>query len=208
MKSSRLGILSSVFASVCCVGPLVAVMLGVGGVGLAAFFGKYHWVWLAIAAAMLSAGWMRYRKESKTACETGCDLSTPRKTRGVLLGASVVLAVFLALNVWTHLVRAGSDTTQAQPAGGRILDIPVGFGTWPSMAGEVAVIGVDGMVCFTCEVALKTQLQKLAGILSVDANSKDGRVTVRFDPATVDRPRIEEAINATGYQVSHREATP
>ncbi|OGH56459.1 MAG: hypothetical protein A3G34_12360 [Candidatus Lindowbacteria bacterium RIFCSPLOWO2_12_FULL_62_27] len=190
MKSSRLGILSSVFASVCCVGPLVAVMLGLGGVGLAAFFGKYHWVWLAIAAVMLTAGWMRHRKESKTACETGCDLSTPRKTRGVLMGASAVLAFFLVLNVWTHHMRAGSGATQTQPA------------------GEVAVIGVDGMVCFTCEVALKTQLQKLPGVLYVDANSKAGRVTVRFDPARVGRPRIEEAINATGYQVSQLEARP
>lgn len=189
MKSSKWGVLASFFASLCCVGPLVAVSLGLGGVGLAAFFGKYHWFWMALAAAMLTAGWIRYRRESKHACADGCDLAGGRRTRNVLLTASIVLAFFAAVNAKTYIARSatpGADSTAA---------------------GETAVIQVEGMVCYTCEIALKSAVKSLPGILAVDANANEKRATVRFDPKLTTRPEIEAKINETGYRVTSESVT-
>lgn len=183
MKSEKLGIVSSVVASICCVGPLVAVSLGIGGVGLAAFFGKYHVVWLIAAAVLLSAGWLRYRVEAKTACTTGCDLAGGKRTRNVLLAATVIFASFLGMNVWTHWVRSSSAHSVAPK-------------------GQTAVIPVEGMVCFTCELALESNLKKLDGVLSVDASSTAKTVRVEFDPAATNLNEIKNKIIETGYKVS------
>lgn len=42
MTPDRLGILSALFASVCCLGPVLLVVLGLGSLGLGAFLGRYH----------------------------------------------------------------------------------------------------------------------------------------------------------------------
>lgn len=189
MKSSKLGVLASFFASLCCVGPLVAVSLGLGGVGLAAFFGKYHWFWIALAAAMLTAGWIRYRRESRTACTDGCDLAGGRRTRNILLAASVVLAFFVVLNVKTYVARSSQPSVS-------------------TAAGETAVIPVEGMVCYTCEIALKSAVSGLPGVLAVDANANEGRVTVRFDPKLTSQSAIKAKISETGYRVTSSAARP
>ena len=46
------GILSMVLASTCCVLPVALAVAGLGGLGLGAFFGEYHWYFLASASAL------------------------------------------------------------------------------------------------------------------------------------------------------------
>lgn len=43
MKSGKLGIVSALLASACCVLPAIALLLGVSTFAFGTFVGKYHW---------------------------------------------------------------------------------------------------------------------------------------------------------------------
>lgn len=60
---------------------------------------------------------------------------------------------------------------------------------------------VTGMKCGGCEANVTGQLQKLEGVISVTASSKENSVIVEYDPDLVGIDRLTLEINQTGYQV-------
>lgn len=185
MRAKGLGILSAVTASVCCLGPLLLIVLGLGGLGLGAILGKYHWYFILGAALFLGLAWRSYFKE-KRSCETAhCQMEGRRLTRNVLSLASAVVLTFAGLNLYTftkgnleeNLVKSGVQVS----------------------------IPVEGMSCFTCEIAVQSAVKKLPGINQVKASVKDRMALVAYDPAKVSLDRIIEAINQTGYKAKKPE---
>lgn len=65
-----------------------------------------------------------------------------------------------------------------------------------------ATITVKGMSCASCEVAVRTSLMRLEGVLRVEPDHRSDRVAVRFDPARVSEEQIKERIQASGYDVT------
>jgi mercuric ion transport protein len=103
MKPQRLGILSSVVASVCCLGPPLLILLGLGSLGVGAFLGKYHWYFILGGGVLLTVAWISYFKE-KRRCQTHqCQMARQGTTRGILVAATLIVAVFAGLNAYTYL---------------------------------------------------------------------------------------------------------
>lgn len=46
MKAKKLGIFSAILASICCLGPLILVLIGLGSLGIGAVISRYHWWFL------------------------------------------------------------------------------------------------------------------------------------------------------------------
>jgi copper chaperone CopZ len=61
---------------------------------------------------------------------------------------------------------------------------------------------VEGMTCTGCENHVKSEVNKLDGILSVKASYKEGITIVKYDRTKVSEEQIINAINSTGYKVS------
>jgi mercuric ion transport protein len=92
-------VVSGLLASVCCIGPLLLAVLGIGGAGLLARFEVYRPIFTAATLALLGAGfWLAYRKPKLVeggAC--GCeDPKANRLGRALLWIATVVAIVFWA----------------------------------------------------------------------------------------------------------------
>ncbi len=62
-------------------------------------------------------------------------------------------------------------------------------------------LAVEGMSCSTCERRIEKAVRALGGVSGVRASSSLGEVKVTCDAERVDRPAIEAAIQAAGYQV-------
>ena len=92
-------VVSGFLASVCCIGPLVLAMLGIGGAGLLARFEVYRPIFTAATLALLGAGfWLAYRKP-KLVEGDGCGCEYPKASRvgrALLWGATVVAIIFWA----------------------------------------------------------------------------------------------------------------
>lgn len=61
-------------------------------------------------------------------------------------------------------------------------------------------IPVKGMHCDGCERTLSRALMRLDGVLDAKADHQAERVTVHYDPATVDEQRLREQVELVGYE--------
>jgi len=186
MKADRIGIFSAMLASVCCLGPVLLVLLGLGSLGFGALIGRYHWWFIGAAIALLAYAWRSYLKEARQCKTASCEMARGRTTRTVLLLASVVVAVFVGLNLYTY----ASQTPQTSS-----------LGTVPR-PGQLAsvVIPVEGMTCFTCELTVESSLKRLPGVQEADAKVTEEAAYVRYDPSRVSLDALIAAINKTGYK--------
>ena len=180
MKAKNLGIFSALTASVCCLGPLLLIAIGLGGLGLGAVIGRYHWYFIAAAAVLLFIAWRGYFREKKDCESNQCEMEGKKMTRNVLVLASAVVLTFAGLNLYTY---AGGSPTEIT-----------------SNKGVQVTIPVEGMTCFTCEFAVQSAVKKLPGISQIKASAKNGNATISYDPTKVSLDEIVKAINETGYK--------
>jgi len=101
------GVLAAVGSALCCVGPLVAVVLGVSGAGFASTFEPLRPFFLAGGAASLVWGWVTLRREERLACEPGRPCASPaarRRMRRWLVVATIVAVVLATFPTWSKYV--------------------------------------------------------------------------------------------------------
>jgi copper chaperone len=65
----------------------------------------------------------------------------------------------------------------------------------------MAQITVTGLSCQHCVAAVKSALEKRAGVLGINFQLADGRAVVSFDPGKVSRQEISALVEEIGYQV-------
>lgn len=66
---------------------------------------------------------------------------------------------------------------------------------------ETLSLNVTGMKCGGCEANVKTAVQKLDGIVSVQASAKENKVDVEFETGKTDESAIKQAITSAGFNV-------
>ncbi|MHB0975125.1 MAG: mercuric transporter MerT family protein [Thiobacillus sp.] len=92
------GVIGTLLASVCCLGPLVLVLLGVGGAwvsGLGALYPFKPYLLAATAAFLAWSGTMLYRP--KKACAIGSLCANPRLMRAQRIAFWAVVASVTAV---------------------------------------------------------------------------------------------------------------
>ncbi len=90
---------SAVAASICCFGPLVLAVLGLGGGALLLEFEPYRPYFLVATALFLGAAfYLTYRRPAPEECEPGsaCARSTNRKGQKIALWIVTVIVVLAA----------------------------------------------------------------------------------------------------------------
>jgi mercuric ion transport protein len=109
-KTGRLpligGVLAALAASLCCVGPLVLVMLGVGGawVGNLAVLEPFRPYFLGAALVALFFAWKKiYRAPSAAACTPGSLCAHPQTNRVYKLLFWIVAALVALAVVFPYL---------------------------------------------------------------------------------------------------------
>ena len=98
--------IAGVFASACCIGPLVLVSIGLGGAaaGIVATFEPLRPVFIAIAlAALVFAGWKTYRRPVGV-CEPGAACAVPQTNRIYKTVFWVVAAIVLLLLTFPYYI--------------------------------------------------------------------------------------------------------
>lgn len=187
MKASKLGILSALIASACCVGPLLLILLGLGSLGIGAAIGKYHWYFILAAFALIGFAWRSYLKEKKTCNLKGCQMENKRITLIILILSTFIVVIFVGLNFYTYAIQKDYMEEKAE---GELIET------------KMVIIPVDGMTCFACEVAVSTALKKVDGVVSAVASAKKKIVSVRYNPNKTNITQLIAKINESGYRAS------
>lgn len=179
----------AVIASICCVGPLMLLALGITGawIGNLTAFAPYRPIIVIITLAFLgSAFYGVYRRPKTRSCpvERPCAGSGAKRRYKTILW--VVTALILGLLIFPYLVPYVFAANQTER----------------DVQTEQVVLEVKNMTCVSCTVAVKKSLTRLNGIKEAKVTLEPPEALVIFDPAKI---VVEDLIKATtnaGYPSS------
>lgn len=98
---------AAVGSALCCVGPLVAVAVGVSGAGLAATFVPLRPYFMGATVLALGLGFVAAYREDRKACEPGTLCASPQARRRMkrwLWIATAVAIPFATFPWWSQFV--------------------------------------------------------------------------------------------------------
>jgi copper ion binding protein len=186
------GVLSAIAASLCCITPVLAFISGASGMA-----STFSWMEPArpylIGITVLVLGFAWYQKlKPRTAEEIQCVCEENEKpsfwqTKKFLGIVTVFSALMLAFPHYAPIFYPSNDKKEVL-----IVD-----------ASDIQLVTFDvkGMTCNACASHVENDVNKLSGILKVEASYKEAVAKVKFDQSKVSLSQIEAAINGTGYEV-------
>jgi mercuric transport protein len=196
---------AAVAASACCTVPLVLVSLGIGGAwvsGLTAL-APYRWIFVTVAlGALVYAGYNEWQMSRRPDCD--CETIFSSWARRSLLGVGALAALTLVVSPWLLGVSPSAATQQAQAAAAG--SGQGGASATPTSFRQV-VLEVEGMTCAACPRAVKTALEGVDGVYSVEATFKPPKAVVRFDPKTVSVDDLNRATESAGFPSSPKSSS-
>ncbi|RMG52278.1 MAG: heavy-metal-associated domain-containing protein, partial [Acidobacteria bacterium] len=146
-------ILTAITASLCCIGPLMATLLGIGSFGAAAAFEAWRPYLLGVTFALLGAAfYLTYRKREVACADGTCRVSSaPRWNKIMLWVATVMVVLFAAFPYYSGPLlaalsrNAGQSSQESAPAA--------------TQQQTRARIAISGMTCDGCAASVKVALE-------------------------------------------------
>lgn len=193
-------VVAGLIASLCCLGPLLFAMLGLGAFGLAGIFAAARPYLLVLAVLLLAFGFYRAYFRREQACEPGEACATKRTShigRVRLWIASVAVLAFALSPYYAGRIAAALVKNPSAPA---IRPTASATNEVATAATETVTIHVEGMDCVACEAPIRAALQQTPGVRNADVSYKRGDARVEFDPTQTSLEQIKLNINSTGYK--------
>ncbi len=185
------GVLAALSASLCCIAPVAAIIIGTGNVAA-----NFSWMeparpYLA-GATLLILGYTWYQ-HFKTLKEADCECDTSWSARLIhskkfLASLTIISLLLLAFPSYASLLIHSPETDQSIDP--------------KNLNASTIEFNVKGMTCDACATHVEVELGKLSGIFNADASYKDGNAIITYDPKLTTASDIQDAINNTGYQAT------
>ncbi len=186
-------VVAAVTASLCCILPIIAAVLGLTGFAASGFFEHWRPYLLAVTFGLLALGFYLAYRPRREVCETGSVCAhTPigRWNRAVLWLAAVLVVVLAAFPRYSGWV-ARAVTRNGQP----------GVHSAPSSEAQ-AVLKIEGMSCGSCAALLEKRLSQISGVHHAEVSFEKKQATLEYDPWAVEPSRFAKAITDVGYKVA------
>ena len=196
MKSEKLalgGAMAADFgAALCCIGPVLFALLGLGAFSAASVFQSLRSYLLAVAVLALAFGFYRvYFRREECAPGAACATKPVSKVNRAALWVALFVVTAFALSPYYIGYIATAVARQQQTAPGASAQ---------SGLLETVTVAVEGMTCESCEVPIKAALDKTPGVRSAEVSFKQGTARIQYDPAQTNLDKIKSAVNSTGYK--------
>lgn len=178
-------------ASICCVGPLVLLSLGISGawIGNLSALQAYRPFFMAITAAFLGFAFYRVYRKPKTALidgdeDCGCPVNQ-KKGKFMLWGTTIAIVALFALPYLSPVVLADKSSDSGA-------------------SYEKVVLDVENMTCSACTVTVAKRLTRIDGVKDAKVTLKPPEAVVFFDPSKVSTKELIAATTNAGYPSSVR----
>ena len=184
-------VLSAIAASLCCIGPLMAVIVGASGFAAAGLFAQWRSLFLTITALMLAAAWyLTYRHPKADHCSAeGCPQNPVAKWNKVVLWLATAFVIAIA----AFPIYSG--------AAARLL-VPAGASDSGSSQVKLATLQVNipSMDCGACAASIQAKLNKQDGVQAAQVDFATKSAVIRFDPGKLSPERVTALIDETGFK--------
>lgn len=187
-------LLSALAASVCCIGPLVLLALGIGGAwaGGLQVLEPYRPLSVVLTVGFLALAFYRaYRRPATAACGPDGTCAIPRSNRITRIAPWVMTPIIFALLAVPYLAPHLLRKTAAGGAVGQVTD-----GT------ARAVLRVENLTCASCAAAARQSLLQVDGVKDAQVTADPPVAIVSFDPARTSVEALTAATARAGYPSS------
>jgi copper chaperone CopZ len=206
-------VVAAFLASLCCIGPLLFILLGVSAFGAATYFEAARPFLMGGAVLLLAAAfyWI-YFKRGEATCAPGEACATKPVSRAGRMGlwvATLAVLAFAALPYFAGPLAAkiGSKKPATEQdeqeaccvaqRSGSTAAVPL----TPADGMETTTFKVAGMTCVSCEATIKLALERTPGVRRAEVSYDRGEAVVEYDPHKTTPAALRDAINGTGYTV-------
>lgn len=179
MNTSKWTLISAVGAGIlsvlCCVGPIIPVMLGFGGASV--FLGLHQFKPIFIGLGLLVlvwASWYAVRQHRK--CCATQNWAKEIKLVTLIFGVGFLTYAVLLYGVVPVLSQASSRKINSE-----IQAIPAN----QAKTLESLSLKIEGMTCSGCAVGVQSFLSDIPGIVSAEADWKTGKATIQYKPQII-----------------------
>ncbi|MCI0350505.1 MAG: cation transporter [Acidobacteriales bacterium] len=195
-------VLAAFAASLCCVGPLLFVALGLEAFGAASLFESMRPWLLGVTAVFLAVGFYRTYFKREQACAPGeaCGAKPINRAGRVGLWLTTLLVAAFALSPYyigslTARLRTRAAAPGAATTGGQ--------NSQAAASSEAARVtfAVEGLTCTGCETTLRLALERAVGVRRAAVSYKNGEAVVDYDPKLTAPDKLRAAIDETGYTI-------
>ena len=186
------GILTAITASLCCITPVLALIVGTSGMA-----SRFSWIepfrpyLIVLTILTLGFAWHQKLKPKK---EMDCACVTDEKPK--FIQSKMFLGIVTAFVII-------------------MLGFPYYSGVfYPSIQTQIIVVDksdlkktefkISGMTCASCEEHVNHEVNKLSGIVNSKASYENGNAIIEFDGTKTNETEIEKAIKSTGYKVTSK----
>ena len=176
--ASVAAVVAATLASLCCIGPVVLIALGLGGVGFATAFEPYRPYLLGLTALLLGVAFYFVYRKAKQQCAPGEACEKPSSRRAQKVGLWVVTVLAAGLAAYPYIIGAGASAsdTDAQLA---------------DFNGKTIELDVGGMVCEGCAGMVEGTLVAVPGVETAEVkyNERRAEILVGSGSCGADRER-------------------
>lgn len=183
---------SAITAALCCIMPLGAMLLGLGGFAGSALFAKWRPVMLTVSLSLLALAWYFAFRRPTISCPRHIDCAAPsacKLSKATLSLTTVLILATAGFPAWSGLVmQRFKSATKALSSS--------------SSARSITLrIKIPSMDCAACAELIQNRIRAQTGILSADVSFQGKNATVRYDQSQITAAKIIAAINGTGFKV-------
>lgn len=179
------GLGAALLGSLCCAGPLLAILLGVSGATALAGLGKYHTLFLsAVGVVFVASGlyFWRYRK--------ACGL--PNQNNQLWKNLAIAAGLFALTTFVINQVLIPMMSTRANP-------------TQPAKSLNLtglhkAVMAIDQMECAACVSTIQKSIATTPGVIDASVSYETKQASVIYDPTKTNVQHLVDAVAKTNYQ--------
>ncbi|NNE66227.1 MAG: hypothetical protein HKN33_06640 [Pyrinomonadaceae bacterium] len=197
-RNSILGsaVVIAVTSSLCCVLPVLSIVLGIGAFGAASFFEELRPYLLVVSFLALGFAFYKtyFRRDECGEGETCATKPIGRINHLFLWIGTLAVVTFALFPLYTGNLVLALGTNAS-------VDNSTPIATSGDVSGQkTVVIRVEGMTCDGCASHIDESLKKLVGVHSVKASYKNGDVKVVYDSRKISVDSIKKAIKDLGYK--------
>lgn len=184
------GILTGVASSLCCITPLLALVAGTGSLtGIFSWLEPLRLPLVVVSVLALGLAWYLNLKPIKSK-DCGCDTESRTsffQSKTFLVGVTVFVALSLAFPYYAEAFYTSNEKEIVFVQEKNI---------------QTVEFLVSGMTCAGCESHVKSEVNKVNGIVSCKVSYEEGNAVVKFDNTRTNVEELKTAIERTGYKVT------
>ena len=181
-KAFRTGIIGGIIASLCCISPIVIILLGLGSVSFALSFSKYKIYFLAASFIFVITASALYLREKSKHCKINLfsKEGIKREKNFFIIVATIMIAIYFSMNyvISPQISSLIFSSYQKENSSENL---------------RLLTLQISGLTCPGCATGLEYLFRSLDGVIRARVYFPSGKAEVVYDQTKITKEKIISA---------------